>query len=94
MSTEVEKLKASVEEQHACNATWVNSLPVTAKASGKLVWDGTVHIFALEGHPDCERCYAWWNNEFGPIDERQVQSQLKSDGIGSAAEAVTAALGH
>ena len=92
MSNEVERLKAGVEAQHDCSATWVNSLPVTAKASGKLVWDGTVHIFALTGHPECERCYAWWENEFGPIAQREVNSQLKVEGIGSAAEAVTAAI--
>lgn len=93
MSNEVDRLTAEVEAQHECSATWVNSLPVAAKASGKLVWDGTVHIFALTGHPECERCYAWWENEFGPLDQRKVHSQLKVDGISSAAEAVTAAFG-
>jgi len=90
MSDEVELLKAGVEAQHDCSAAWINSLPVAAKASGKLVWDGTVHIFELSGHPQCERCYAWFENEFGPLDARKVSSQLKVEGISSAADAVSA----
>ena len=92
MSREVEHLKAGVEAQHECDAKWINSMPVAAKASGKLVWDGTVHIFELAGHPQYERCYAWFDNEFGPLDERKVTSQPKADGINSAADAVTAAM--
>ncbi len=92
MSNELEHLKAGVEAEHDCSAKWINSMPVAAKASGKLVWDGTVHIFELAGHPQCERCYAWFDNEFGPLESRKVSSQLKVEGINSAADAVTASM--
>ncbi|MGI9422563.1 MAG: hypothetical protein ACR2PA_05175 [Hyphomicrobiaceae bacterium] len=93
MSEEIEKLKACVEAQLDCTATWVNTMPVAAKASGKLVWDGNVHIFDLVGHPSCPRCYAWWAEDFGPLEQRSVIVQLRENGVTSAAEAVVAAMG-
>lgn len=92
MNDEISVLKAGVEAAHNCDATWVNTVPVAAKASGKLVWDGDVHIFSITGHPTCERCYAWWENDYGQINDRTVITQLRDDSIGSAADAVVAAM--
>ena len=90
MSTEIEHLKSAVEQAHACTATWINTTPVAAKASGKLLWDGNVHIFELTGHPSCARCYAWWEHEFGSFAQRTVMICLREGTVTLASEAVTA----
>ena len=35
---------------------------------GKIVWNGVVEIFELEGHPQAERCYAWSFQRDGKIE--------------------------
>ena len=43
----------------ACEATWVESVPVTETFSGETVWTGEVQVFELRGHPGAARAYAW-----------------------------------
>jgi hypothetical protein len=33
-------------------------LPIKEVWNGKTVWEGTVHVFDLEGHPKATRAYA------------------------------------
>jgi hypothetical protein len=53
------ELKKAVESQHGGTATLVQSVPVDEQFQGRPVWRGTVHVFALEGHPAAKRAYAW-----------------------------------
>lgn len=48
-----------VAEQHQCSAKWGGTKGVCLQHAGQTVWDGSVHIFSLEGHPEASRCYAW-----------------------------------
>jgi hypothetical protein len=52
-------LQDAIRHMHGCDATWVESVPVTETLSGETVWDGEVQVFALHGHPGAERAYAW-----------------------------------
>jgi hypothetical protein len=54
-----DELKKAVEAQHGGTATLVQSVPVHETHNGETVWDGTVHIFDLAGHPKAKRAYAW-----------------------------------
>ena len=54
-----EELKIAVERTHGGTATLVQSVPVHEKHGGETVWQGTVHIFDLAGHPKANRAYAW-----------------------------------
>jgi hypothetical protein len=54
-----DQLKQAVESQHGGMATLVQSVPVHEKHGGETVWEGTVHIFDLAGHPKANRAYAW-----------------------------------
>ena len=48
-----------MERTHNCAARLVQSVPVSESFSGKTVWEGVVHIFALTGHPTAKKAYAW-----------------------------------
>jgi len=37
----------------------VEAVPVKETFQGKTVWEGTVHVFDLEGYPKATRAYAW-----------------------------------
>ena len=54
-----DELKHAVESQHGGTATLVQSVPVNETFDGNPVWEGTVHVFDLEGHPKAKRAYAW-----------------------------------
>jgi hypothetical protein len=56
---EVSQLKRAVEGQHACTATFVQSVPVKETFEGETVWDGVVHVFTINGHPKARKAYAW-----------------------------------
>jgi hypothetical protein len=34
-------------------------VPVLEKSPGETVWEGGVHVFAVEGHPEVTRSYTW-----------------------------------
>ena len=44
---------------HGCEAKHVETVPVIERLEGKTVWRGEVEIFALIGHPDASKGYAW-----------------------------------
>jgi hypothetical protein len=52
-------LQRAVESLHSCRATLVQTVPVRETFRGQPVWEGVVHVFDLEGHPEATRAYAW-----------------------------------
>lgn len=52
-------LSATIEIKHNCKAIHMESVPVREEFDGNTIWDGTVEVFALVGHPDSRRCFAW-----------------------------------
>jgi hypothetical protein len=57
--TYLEELESIIVKIHGCEATPVETVPVTEIFRGKVVWTGDVVIFQLKGHPRAARCYAW-----------------------------------
>jgi hypothetical protein len=51
--------RQAVEKMHGCKASWVEEVPVKESFKDETVWDGTVHVFDLTGHPEATRAYAW-----------------------------------
>jgi hypothetical protein len=85
-------LKSAVERHHGRTARLAYIDAVSIVAAGRLVWNGTVLVFDLDGQPEAERVYAW----FPPgaeADGRQAQVVRHSPCVQSAHDAVTAALG-
>jgi hypothetical protein len=44
---------------HECDSDHIASVCVTERSNGKIIWDGTVEVFGLIGHPQAMFCYAW-----------------------------------
>ncbi len=87
----IEDLKRSVETQHGGNARFVEVAPVSEVFQGRPVWEGTVHVFDLEGHPTATRAYAWSSPIKGSA-KRRFFAVLRTGGIKSPADAVRAAI--
>ena len=88
---EVRQLKEAVEAQHGGTATFAQSVPVRETFEGKLVWEGVVHVFDLEGHPKVTRAYAW-SSPIQGSDKRRFFAVLHMGSIRSPQDAVRAAI--
>ena len=84
------ELKIAVESQHGGTAAFVQSVPVHEEHNGQTVWDGTVHVFDLSGHPTAARAYAWSYER--PDGKRRFFAVLHVGGITGPREAVRAAI--
>lgn len=87
-----DQLKQAVESQHGGNATLVSVEPVKEVWQGKTVWEGTVYVFDLEGHPRATRAYAWSHLVGDSGERRRFYAVLHLGGIRSPLHAVRAAI--
>jgi hypothetical protein len=53
------ELQGVIRKLHGVEATHVGSVPITESRHARTVWDGTVEVFTLHGHPRAEKLYAW-----------------------------------
>ncbi len=86
-----DQLKQAVEHQQDCTATLVESMSVKEEFQGKTVWQGVVHVFDLEDHPNATRVYAWSSPIEGST-KRRFFTVLHLGGIRSPQDAVRAAI--
>jgi len=84
------ELKQAVESQHGGTATFVQSVPIREEHDGQTVWDGTVAVFDLAGHPEATRAYAWSYER--PDNKRRFFAVLHVPPIIGPREAVRAAI--
>jgi hypothetical protein len=87
----VSQLRRAVEAQHGCTATLVQSVPVKETFGDKTVWEGVVHIFRVDGHPQANKAYAW-SSPIEGSDKRRFFAVLHLPPITSPVEAVRAAI--
>jgi hypothetical protein len=52
-------LRAAIQFKHQCQPTHRRSVFVREKLDNKTVWEGSVEVFDLAGHPEAKVCYAW-----------------------------------
>jgi hypothetical protein len=45
-------LQEAIQNMHGCDSTWVEAVPVRETFLSETVWEGTVQVFDLIGHPD------------------------------------------
>ncbi|HTR85226.1 MAG TPA: hypothetical protein VMI56_12165 [Reyranella sp.] len=81
-------LQAAVERRHACMASLIQTVPVSAFVEGGHTRDIVVHIFHLAGCTKTNRAYAW--SSLGAIDEAFVSLDIGP--IKSPVDAVGAAI--
>jgi hypothetical protein len=91
MDVSVDQLQRAVEGQHGGKAMLIDVLPVKELFQGQVVWEGTVHVFDLEGHPRATRAYAW-SSPIEGSDKRRFYAVLHLGGIRSPLDAVRAAI--
>lgn len=91
MKSTEDELKAAVERIHSGRAYFREVAPVSEAFNGNLVWDGTVYVFDLEGHPSATRAYAW-SSPIKGSDKRRFFAVLHLGGIRSPLDAVRAAI--
>jgi hypothetical protein len=55
-----EALRDAIRHLHGIDSRWVESVDVHEKTpTGATVWEGSVQVFDLIGHPQAKRAYAW-----------------------------------
>jgi hypothetical protein len=86
----IEELRETIRRLHGTDATHVESVAVKETFQGKTVWEGTVEVFDLDGHPKASRVYAWAHDTEGP--KKRHVTVLHVAPITSAVEAVRAAI--
>ena len=69
----------------------IQSVPVRETFDGAPVWEGVVHVFDLEDHPQATRAYAWSSPVEGS-DKRRFFAVLHMGAIKSPVDAVRAAI--
>jgi hypothetical protein len=89
MTDYIDRLRDAIRRLHGCESEHVESVPVKENFRGQTVWDGTVEVFRLTGHPHAKQCFAWSHDENGA--ERFV-AVLGIPPIDAALAAVRAAI--
>ncbi|MEW6616792.1 MAG: hypothetical protein AB1401_15170 [Thermodesulfobacteriota bacterium] len=86
-------LKKVVEQLHKCSASHIEDLIVLEKFGSNIVWEGTVSIFKLKGHPKATKCYAWSSPIEGST-KRRYYAVLHIPPVDSPEKAVRASIVH
>jgi hypothetical protein len=77
VSDRIEQLRQLVERAFHCNAKHASSKAVWEVQAGKVIWDGVVETFDLEGHPRAKRCHAFrMTSDLEPEGEGKMVLEL------------------
>ncbi|OGT66202.1 MAG: hypothetical protein A2993_02465 [Gammaproteobacteria bacterium RIFCSPLOWO2_01_FULL_47_190] len=85
------ELRQTVERLHNCKAHFAENIEVKEIFQGETVWEGVVHTFNIEGHPDTDICYAW-SSPIEGSDKRKFYAVLKIPPVDSPLKAVQASI--
>lgn len=53
------ELRSTIRRLHQCEASHSRTEAVREVVNGQVMWQGNVEVFALLGHNQALRCYAW-----------------------------------
>lgn len=88
----IERLQLTIAHLHGCDATHVESVPVHEVFRGQTVWLGIVEVFALSGHPQAKKAYAW-SHRAGKDDQgERIVTVLEIPPVESPVTAVRASI--
>jgi hypothetical protein len=88
----IEELQGVIRRLHGVESKHIESVPVKETFQGKTVWDGTVEVFEIIGHPKATRIHAWAHDTDNPQQPRKHVTVLHIAPITSAVAAVRAAI--
>jgi hypothetical protein len=72
MMTYIEELQDVIRHRHGVESRHAESVPVKETFEGKTIWEGTVEVFELIGHPKAPKVYAWAYETDNPKKPRHV----------------------
>ncbi len=81
-----------IHRLHKAKAEQVESVPVKEVSQGQTVWEGTVEVFDLAGHPKTHRVYARMHDTDDPERPRRHVTVLHIPPVISPQTAVKAAI--
>lgn len=87
MKERIKLIQYGLKQAHGVDAEYLESVPVREEFQGKLVWEGIVDVFEVEGHPTAKQGYGWQYDENG---EKQTATVLGVHPIDSPLAAVRA----
>ena len=90
--TYIEELQDAIRNFHHAKATHLESARVTEAFRGHTVWDGSVEVFRIEGHPMTDRVYAWIETTDDSANPRRQVTVLHIAPVTSPAAAVRAVI--
>lgn len=85
------ELQAAVQATHGGRATLREVVWVHETFQGEPVWEGSVHVFDLQGHPSADMAYAW-SSPIEDSDRRKFYAVLHIPPVDSPVAAVRAAI--
>jgi len=85
----IERLRRIISQRHGSGAEHIRSVPLCEKLKGKIIWEGTVEVFRLTGHPKTNRCFAWSSDK---TDDEDVVTVLGISPVVGPATAVQSTL--
>jgi hypothetical protein len=88
----ITELREVIHKLHGAKAAHVESVPVTEKHKGSVVWDGVVEVFDLTGHPKANRIYAWAHDTDDPQQPKRYVTVLHIPPVVSPQTAVQAVI--
>lgn len=88
----IDALRSAIRGLHGCDSKWVGSKPVSLMHASETVWDGSVQLFDLIGHPSASRCYAWEEPPEAEGGKPKTFAVLEVPPVRSAADAVRASI--
>jgi hypothetical protein len=88
-STTIKTLGAAIEQRFGATPAYIGAVPVHETFEGRTVWDGTVHVFDIEGG---QRCYAWAYLEDDHSGKQRIVTVLHQPPVDSPLAAVRAAI--
>lgn len=87
--TYIEELQDAIRHLYNAEPTYVETVPVTEKFQGQIVWDGEVEVFDLS---DSNRVYAWAYETDQVDDPKRTVTVLHIPPVTSPELAVRAAI--
>lgn len=88
----IRELRGVIHKLHNARATHIESVPVTERHQGQVVWDGIVEVFRLRGHPQTNKIYAWAHDTDDPANPKRYVTVLHIPPVVSPETAVRAAI--
>lgn len=89
----ISRLQKAISHLHGAESKHVDSVPVHEVFKGKTLWQGTVEVFDLTGHPKARRAYAWSYMEGKNNETEQFVAVLELPPVDSPRAAVKVAVG-